>query len=245
MRTKALHAFESKMHYFDDDIELIDVLRLGVVAGDLTDKNSNHVLKNIAPEKHSHLSRRQNSDGSRKLIMTHLRATVYSAYIKDIYEEVTDYLRTILELAAEKGFEAGRLIGEHNFKIDAKDVLAAGSWGYVTQKIADSVFQALESEKSTLKLLEKFASKLGLEVDRSLIENALPYLEVRHLLVHADGKASDDYKKKYPDIRLKGERVFINYVFLTRMRAAVKTMMEAFDREIIAKNIVDVQHTQA
>ena len=244
MRTKAFHAFESKIHYFDDDIELIDVLRLGIIAGELTEEGTNNVLKKVDPNKHRHLSRRQNSYGSRKLVIAHLRTTVYSAYIKDVYEEVTDYLRTILEQAAEKGFDAGRLIGEHNFKIDAKDVLETGGWEYVTQKIADSVFQALESEKSTLKLLEKVSNKLGLGVDKNLIETALPYLEVRHLLVHADGKATDEYKQKYPDIRIKNERVFINYVFLTRMRTAVKAMMEDFDKKVIAKDIVDAKYTQ-
>lgn len=244
MRTKAFHAFESKIHYFDDDIELIDVLRLGIISGELTEEGTNNVLKKVDPDKHSHLSRRQNSDGSRKLIISHLRTTVYSAYIKDVYEEVTDYLRTILEQAAEKGFDAGRLIGEHNFKMDAKDVLETGGWEYVTQKIADSVFQALESEKSTLKLLEKVSNKLGLDVDKTLIDAALPYLEIRHLLVHADGKVSDEYKQKYPDIRLKNERVFINYVFLTRMRTAIKAMMEDFDKKVIANDVVDAQYTQ-
>lgn len=244
MRTKAFHAFESKIHYFDDDIELIDVLRLGIIAGDLTEVGTSNVLKKVDPNKHKHLSRRQNSDGSRKLIISHLRTTVYSAYIKDVYEEVTDYLRAILEQAAEKGFEAGRLIGEHNFKMDAKDILETGGWEYVTKKIADSIFQALESEKSTLKLLEKVSNKLGLGIDKNLIEAALPYLEVRHLLVHADGKASDEYKQKYPDIHLKGDRVFINYVFLTRMRTAVKAMMEDFDKKVIAKDIVDAKYTQ-
>lgn len=94
-------------------------------------------------------------------------------------------------------------------------------------------------------MLEKFASKLGLDVDKQLIEDALPYLEVRHLLVHADGKASEEDKRKYPNIRLNGDRVFINYVFLNRMRSAIKAMMEAYDREIVAKDIIDVRHTQA
>lgn len=244
MRTKAFHAFESKIHYFDDDIELIDVLRLGIIAGELTNEGSNNVLKHVDPGRHRHLSRRQNSEGSRKLIITHLRATVYSAYVKDVYEEITDYLRTVLEQAAEKGFDAGRLIGEHNFKIDAKDVLETGGWECITQKIADSVFQALESEKSTLKLLEKISNKLGLGVDRKLIEAALPYLEARHLLVHADGKASEEYKKKYPTIRLKEDRIFINYVFITRMRSAIKDLMKDFDQKVIARGIVDARYTQ-
>lgn len=95
-----------------------------------------------------------------------------------------------------------------------------------------------------MKLLEKVAKKLGLGVDKALITAALPYLEIRHLLVHADGKASDEYKQKYPTIRLKNDRVFINYVFLTRMRTAVKAMMEDFDKNVIAKDIVDAKYTQ-
>ncbi|TOH21910.1 hypothetical protein, partial [Vibrio parahaemolyticus] len=68
-----------------------------------------------------------------------------SAYVKDVYEEVTAYLKTILELAAQNGFEAGRLIGEHSFKINAKEVLEAGSWEYMANLISDSVFQSLEA----------------------------------------------------------------------------------------------------
>lgn len=244
MRTKAFHSFETKVNYFDDDIELIDVLRTAVIDEELTDEESSNVLKKVDPTKHCHLSRRQNSSGSRKLIIDHLRATLYSAYIKDVYEEVSDYLRTILGQAAEKGFEAGRLIGEHSFKIDAKDILETGSWEHVSEKIADSVFQALESERSTLKLLNKVATKLDLNIDEGLIKDALPYLEVRHLLVHADGKVSDEYKNKYPHIKLKSGKVQINYKFINKMRMTVKELLIAFDTEIIAGDVVAAKYTQ-
>ncbi|HAS6309210.1 TPA: hypothetical protein I7213_21160 [Vibrio vulnificus] len=244
MRTKAFHSFESKLAYFDDDIEFIDIIRLNVVAGEMTDISSQCVFKKVDPNRHNHLSRRRNSEGSRKLVVEHLRSTVYSAYIKDVYEEVTDYLRTILEQAAEKGFEAGRLIGEHSFKLDAKDVLAEGDWSHVSKKIADSVFQALEAEKSTLKLIEKIINKLALSIDRQLILDALPYLEVRHLLVHADGKVSQEFKSKYPKIKLKGDSVFINYVFIDRMRKAVRPLIAAIDAQVIANQIVDTCYTQ-
>jgi hypothetical protein len=41
MKTKNFHSFQQKLSYFDDDIELIDVLRIGVLSGDLTDDQSN------------------------------------------------------------------------------------------------------------------------------------------------------------------------------------------------------------
>lgn len=245
MRTNAFHAFEQRLHYFDDDIELIDVLRLNIIADELTDTASSGVLKKVDPKRHGHLSRRQNSEGSRKLVINHLRATLYSAYIKDVYEEVTHYLRTILELSAENGFDSGRLIGEHGVKIDAKDVLASGSWETITRTIADSVFQALESEKSTLKLLERIANKLALKIDKGLIDAALPYLEVRHLLVHSDGKASQEFRNKYPKIKINNGYVVINYTFINRMKNAIKSLMAAYDAEVISKSLLDKKYTRA
>ncbi|ELX4209753.1 hypothetical protein QJ367_004435 [Vibrio vulnificus] len=244
MKTKAFQSFESKIHYFDDDIELMDVLRRNVMSGELTDPSSANVLKGIDESKHKHLARRRNSDGSRGLVIHHLRSTVYSAYVKDVYEEVTAYLKIILELAAQNGFEAGRLIGEHSFKINAKEVLEAGSWEYMANLISDSVFQSLEAEKSTLQLLKKIASKLGLDIDNQLIEKVLPFLEVRHFLVHTDGKVTQDFKEKYPKLAYKNDYIFINYTFVRKLRNAVVELISEYDKKVVANQLVAPEHMQ-
>ena len=38
MPSKAFQTFKSKLGYFDDDIELVDVLRLAITHGDLRDE---------------------------------------------------------------------------------------------------------------------------------------------------------------------------------------------------------------
>lgn len=238
MRTHAYHSFESNFFYFDDDIDLIEVLRLSILNGDLTDNASQFVLKNIDPRKHLHVKRRKNSDGSRRLLANHLRQTVYSSYVKDIYEEVTQYLKTILEKAAENGFDAGRLIGEHSTKLDAKVVLAAGSWADIARLITDSVFQSLEGEQSTLKLLEKVSTKLALGVDKNLIANALPYLEVRHFLVHANGKIPAQFKKENPQISTEAEHIKLDYKFVGEFRDAIKKLIKEFDEKVIVANLL-------
>jgi len=244
MRTKAYHAFEQKIIYFDDDIALIDVLRESVLKGDLTDAGSKFVLKNIDPIKHEHLKRRKNSEGSRKLLINHLRQTVYSSYVKDLYEEVTHYLRAILEKSAENGFDAGRIIGEHSTKFDAKAILAIGNWESVAKLIADSVFQALEAEKSTLKLFEKISNKLALGIDNNLIEAALPYLEVRHYLVHADGKAPDDFKHKYPGIPIKDGYFQLSYTFVSNLKNTTKALIKSYDEAVVAANLLKAADLQ-
>lgn len=243
MRTKAFHAFETKFFYFDDDIDLVEVLRLGVLSGDLTDAQSKHALKHVDPLKHQHINRRKNSDGSRELLVNHLRQTVYSAYVKDIYEEVTNYLKTILQLAAENGVDAGRLIGEHSTKFDAKAVLQAGKWENIAKLISESIFQALEAEKSTLKLLEKISNKLALGVDEGKIKKALPYLEVRHFLVHADGKIPANFKEDNPAIPVQKGYVRLDYQFAIAFREAIKELMHEFDQKVVNANILKPEHT--
>lgn len=244
MKTKAYHAFEQKLIYFDDDIDLIDVLRAGVVNGDLTEKGSKLVLKNIDPKKHTHIARRKNADGSRTQVINHLRATLYAGYVKDVYEEVTHYLRTMLEKAAENGFDAGRIIGEHSCKFEAKVILAAGDWKTVARLVADSVFQSLEAEKSTLKLLQKVSSKLALDVDPKLIEATLPFLEIRHFLVHSDGLLPKEFIKQHPIIATKNDHVQLDFKFVHGMRESVKRLIKAFDEKVVAANLLQAADLQ-
>lgn len=245
MRSKAFHAFEQKLSYFEDDLELVEILRISVLNGDLTDTGSSNVLRHVDDIKHSHIGRRSNSDGSRKLVINHLRTTIYSSYVKDVYEELTNYLRTILEQAAENGIDAGRVVGEHAFKVDAKIILQAGDWSNVTKLVADSIFQSLESEKSTLKLIKKISNKLALGVNETLIIDVLPYLEVRHFLVHTNGKASYDFKRSYPHIKLNPKgKVVLGVDFVNELKTKLLALLAEFDRKVVDNGVVDVAYIQ-
>ena len=89
MTTKPFYAFKMRIDKFDDDIEFIDVLRDSVKNGDLSPQGGNLVFSRVQEDRHTHLARRNNSDHSRKLVVNHLRKSVYSSYVKDIYEELT------------------------------------------------------------------------------------------------------------------------------------------------------------
>lgn len=239
MTSKAYHSFIQKVSYFDDDIELIDVIRTAVTSGDLTDPTTNRLMKYVDPARHRHIARRRNSDGSRENTINHLRQSIYSSYLKDMYEEVTEYLRLILEQASRNGFNSGRIIGEHSFKMDATAILALGSWENVCNAVAESVFQNLEAERSTLSLLSKIAKKLDLDLSLDLINDALPYLEVRHALVHTDGRLSEEFVEKYPHIPRKSNGcINLNYKLINNARQKIKALMEAYDFQVVQKNLL-------
>lgn len=237
-KSKALHAFERRLDAFNDDIELVDILRSRVIGGVLSEDASEKILSGLEPSIHIHLSRRRNSQGSRTIIANHLRNTVYSSYVKDVYEELTNYLRTILVQAAKKGADPGRLIGEHSFKADAKTVFELGSWPKVCQWVSESIFQSLETERSTLKLLQKMANKLALTIDPARINSALPYLEVRHFLVHADGALPSDFTQQYPYIPHRSGNIDLNYEFILNFRREIKALVRTYDQEIVRNQLL-------
>lgn len=237
-KSKALYAFEQKLIYFYDDIEMMDVIRTSVIRGDLSSDQSKFLLKGVDKDKHAHLARRANAKGGRVNTINHLRGSVYSSFIKDLYEEVTDYLKVILLQASKNNFDSGRIIGEHGFKIDSKHVLSLGGWPQVCQYITESVFQALESERSTLNLLKKMCAKLGLNVEEKHFDAALPYLEVRHFLVHADGRLSEEYRAKYPVIKHKSGMVVLDYDFIVLAYKSVLTLVKEFDKEVVDKRLL-------
>ena len=238
MHSKALHAFNQRLDYFDDDIELVDVLRASIVAGDLSNNAGTKPFDRVDPAIHRHLARRSNSDGTRENCIHHLRSSVHSSYIKDTYEEVTEYLKSVLRAASLQGFSAGRIIGEHSFKMDASTVLSFGSWDAVCRSITDSVFQALEAERSTLNLIKKSANKLGLNLTQSFVDEALPYLETRHFLVHADGKLSREFTATNPHIRHQNGFVVLDYAFMTEFKNKVRALINHYDQQIIAANFL-------
>ena len=145
----------------------------------------------------------------------------------------------MLNSAARKGINPGRIIGEHSFKKDAQEILAARNWTNIVQMVSDSIFQSLEAEKSTLSLLQKISKKLALNVSKDKIDNALPYLEIRHFLVHADGKVPRSFQKKYPAIICDVKNyVNLDRDFIQNFASAIHTLLAEYDQKIIAARLL-------
>ena len=245
MRSKARQAFETKVNYFLDDIELVDVLRTSVLENDLTDSTSSNVLARVDRTRHPHLQRRKNGDGSRKLIVNHLRSTIYGGFVKDVYEEISHYLKSILQDAAKSGYNSERIIGEHSLKVEARTILKLGNWGALCEFVAESVFQALEKERSTVQLLKKMSSKLGLDVPQELIDDILPYLETRHFLVHADGRVTKQFRENYSDFRYDSyNKIRLNHEFVVDTHKKSLFLVKAFDEALVENNLLSGEYTQ-
>jgi hypothetical protein len=204
-----------------------------------------YVFTAVNPQRHPKLAARAATTQSRTLAVNHLRATLCEAYIKNIYEDATQYIFEIVKLAARNGLDPNRFIGEHKVSFEANEILLAGSWNNVLEMVAESVYRRLENERSTKALFQKTSQKLNLGVAQATIEVALPYFEVRHLLVHADGRFDRNFCLCFPGFgAIAGQKIKLDYNFLQNAKVAIFNLINEFDRQIVANNVVPAGELQ-
>lgn len=246
MQTKPHSRFFNRAAHLDADIELADILKIAISDGALTANRGPHLFDQVNPQQHPRLAARKNSSHNRQIAVNHLKATLCASFIKDIYEDAMQYFSEILEAAARHGLDPNRLIGEHKISIETNEILLAGSWPNVVHMVSQSVFRRLEGERNTKKLIEKVNSKLALGVAGSTIEAALPYFEIRHLLVHNDGKADQKFSDAFPTFAAKPDhKIKLDYSVLQHARSAVVALIDEFDRQIVSGNVVSRSELQA
>ena len=111
--------------------------------------------------------------------------------------------------------------------------------------VADSVFRTLENEKSTLKLLDKLNKKLNLSVPQSVIVRAMPYLEIRHLLVHSNGVIDKKYCDSYPNMQFcEGQQLKVDTDFINNAKSKIIELVKEFDDRIVQNGVVSQANMQ-
>lgn len=87
--------------------------------------------------------------------------------------------------------------------------------------------------------------KLGLTIDKKFIEKALPYLEIRHILVHSDGKPDQAFLNKYPKMKIDGQkRISLDAKFAKEAYDSVNNLLMAIDKEMEAKKYFSASELQ-
>lgn len=233
--------FQNRVNAFEEDIEMVDILCIA--------KNNNELLPEegklfqfVDLEKHPLLGTRKATEQSRTVVVNHLRSTVYAAYIKDIFEELTAYLKSLLYEAAllsKEKTKAQRLLGEHKVIFSAADILQYQSLDELVLKIAEEIIQALENERSTKALVSKICRKINLPVNESTINDALPYLELRHKLVHTDGQVDSSFMETYPMFTYDAKGyVILNYAIILAAKEKITRLVLEIDNAAIEKEIL-------
>lgn len=237
MATKAYRRFVQRIESYNSDLELCDMLVRQFVSAQ---NSSSTVAEAFGSSniKYPHLGRRINNKQSRNIVGFHLKSTIYSSFIKDLFEDFSEFLSTTLTKAAMKGIDPARFIGNVKLEIHAADILRAGSWDAVVRMISDALFRKFENERNTKDLIDKASVRIGLQLDTSILSAAMPFLDARHMLVHRDGKTDEKYRSDYPNIEIRNDKIMVDFQFVCNAKGSVMALAEHIDNSVIIKNLV-------
>ena len=118
--SKGYRRFKSRIEYFQEDMETIAVFLKNKEL--LVDEN--RIFKSVTENGQPRLFKRQNTSGSRSVVIRHLQNTLFVSVIKELYEEVLLYCAYAIDCAAQTSPEANRLVGEQNVSFTANDILS-------------------------------------------------------------------------------------------------------------------------
>lgn len=241
MRSKAIVRFLSRAARFNDDLELVAVLGASIENGALTPKDESKLFVHIDPELQPRLAKAKASVHNRQLVFGHLRKTVYASYIKDLYEDFVDYLGETVASAARRGLAPDMLRGEYKVTISAADLLNCGSWEAVNGAIVHALHDRLHAigAVGTIAFLDR---RLGLSLQQPLVERAIRYMELRHLLVHSDGVADDSFCLRHPDLApYPSQSVRLDEAVARDAYSAFADLAEHIDDRAVAASVLAVE----
>lgn len=94
--SKCYVSFKNKMSHFDADLEYIDIIYNDILSNPLSE-DADELFSGSNNPKYEILSKYKIVPQNQLVVIRHLRSTLYTASIKDLYEEFTLYLRNILK----------------------------------------------------------------------------------------------------------------------------------------------------
>ena len=84
-------------------------------------------------------------------------------------------------------------------------------------------------------------NSLGLEIQETTLNSAMPYLDARHIFVHRDGTPDKEYREQYPEIAVKKKVIHIDSDFVADAREAIVELACEIDKQVIHADLVQIK----
>lgn len=160
--------------------------------------------------------------------------------IQLLYTHLNEYLRSILsEMYAKKPLE---IAGKVSASLQFHEIINLGSFENVSKKIVDQVFRTLESQRSTRALIEKILDRTDVTIDKETFDEAMFYLEIRHLIVHNSSLIDAKFEANYGS-RIKyakaGNKIPMSVGMAKKAISSLKRLCHNIDSGLISKCYID------
>lgn len=243
--TKSWQIFDGKMRNLKQHLQLMDLaltqakkvcdskkIENGTIATALTSNARQYLQLNIPND----------AKGINRVVAFSRKKLNEQAFI-ELYRLFSDYLfNTIRDLSHTAPNKLLQIISTNNDRaLSFKELIELGNYNAILEKMAQKVYRTLENQRSTPKLLDKILSITDIHIDNEIKEEALLYLQVRHLIIHNNSKADDDFVNQNGNniVKIKADRsIPFTYLLTNKAITTVFRLCKILDDKLIEKGIV-------
>lgn len=241
MSSKSYQSFDGKTRSLKQHLQLMDLsLTLANKRCSKNKANGKTIAETLKSNLASHPQLNipnQGIDISRTFATS--RKKLNEQAIIELYANFSDYLSSVIrELENTRPQQILSLVPpKAETSLTCKDVFTLGTYPALLEEIAKRVYRSLEDERSTPKLLKRFIKTTKLNVPVNLQEDALTYLEVRHLIIHANSKADAKFhalnQRNLVKVNPTNQMLTINYAMTSAAIDKVVELCKKLDDELL------------
>lgn len=190
---------------------------------------------------HRQLNTPNNVNDIKRTFVTN-RNSINQQAIVDLYRAFSFYIKSVIsELAKQDPMGLQKLLSDKSDRqISYPEIIKLGSYESVIDEMANKIFRSLERLRSTTDMLDKLITITHISIEEESKEDALLYLELRHLIIHNYGKVDEKFLEKNNKglVKVSGKKIIFNYALSNKALNIVYALCKQIDDELIRLNLI-------
>ncbi|WP_287124316.1 hypothetical protein [Chromohalobacter sp.] len=205
-------------------------------------KNQGKDIATALPINCNNYSRLNHPSSHRSRVYNFCRSKNTLSAIVEIFSYFSEYMRGILKEMYEHN--PMLVVGKSNkpLNLTFAEISKFNHLSEIQEKMVEDVFRSIENERSTVKLIDKIISDTGANVSNADKQCVLPYLEMRHLIIHNHSKIDQAFEAKYGhqfSVRA-GEKLPSKFEIADKAIEEVSLFLRKLDGELVRLGMVSV-----
>ena len=245
--TKSWQIFDGKLRDLKRHIQLIDLsLTLAQKHCKLEESEKKRIVSVLEALKGSHLQLNiPNTSREISRIFIFSRKKLSEQAFIELYRIFTEYISNIIAEIFKKNPNKllGALTDKNERALYFHEIIKLGNYDAILEEITKRIYRSFENVRSTPKLLDKIISITRVNVSDEVKQEALLYLEIRHLIIHNNTQADEKFKKLDSEgkvtINQNTNKIAMNYKLANDASIAVFKLCKTIDDELIAKKVLN------
>ncbi|OUP21241.1 hypothetical protein B5F32_05405 [Parabacteroides distasonis] len=242
--TKSFQIFDGKIRSLKQHLQLIDLsLSLAKKNCDKWKENGKNIAETLNAANRTYLQLNiPNKEKDIRRVFAFSRKKLNEQAIIEVYKLFSDYISNIIsELFKSNPYRLlGAITDKNERTLFYHEIIQLSSYDAIVEEMSRRIYRSFEKQRSTLQLIDKIISITKISISKEIKDDALLYLEIRHLIIHNNSNVDDKFKRmdKTNKIQTTGNKLNMNYTLANDSITAVFKLCKSIDDALVVQSLL-------